>query len=283
MSDAPGNAPPPIAQVGQMPEAPPRPRDWRGVRRALVGLVALAVIVVAGLVIRDRLNPPPANDPVRGQQILTKAKAANLADTTFTVAGTLTASVAGAGISTPLDGHGEMTRQPQRLHLLLNANVALAGALNVEVIEDGTDYYLKTSGLGSGTSTKPWTKTTTAPGSGIGGVAFTQFLDYNYIQHPLYVGDATIAGHDAYHIHADLSSQVSGAVATATPAGTTTNVTEDLWFIKGSYFPIQIVLHAGGDSQASSTSVSAKVDETFTFTAWNSGQTIALPPPDQVQ
>jgi hypothetical protein len=97
------------------------------------------------------------------------------------------------------------------------------------------------------------------------------------------VGDETIAGHDTYHIHADLSSQINGAIATATPADTSAQVTEDLWFSKSKYYPIKILLHAGGDSGSSATSISAKIDETFTFTAWNTGISISLPPPDQVQ
>jgi hypothetical protein len=280
MSHTPGNIPN-IAQVGQMPEAPQRPRDWRGAVRVLAVLVALALIVAAVLVVHARLNPPPANDPVRGQQILTRAEAADLRDTAFTVAGKVGASVAGAGFSTPLNGHGELKHQPQQLHLVLSTQSPLGGALDVEIVEDGTDYYLKTTGLGGGNTSKPWTKTTSSP-DGTGGILFTQFLDYRYIQHPLYIGDETINGHDTYRIHADLSSQISGTVATVTP-GTSIAATEDLWFAKGTYLPVQIILHAGADSQANSSTISAKVDETFTFTTWNTGLTITVPPPDQVQ
>jgi hypothetical protein len=278
MSDTLGNPPQQIAQVGQMPEAAPRPPDWRGPLRVVGVLAALAVIVAAALFIRDRLNPPPANDPVRGQQILTKAEAANLQDTTFTIAGTVGASFGGAGISTPLDGNGELTRNPQRLHLTLSAQIVTS--LNVEIVEDGTTYYVKSAQLNS-SSDKPWTKTDSA--NGLDGIAFTQFLDYRYIQHPVYIGDESISGHDTYHIRADLTSQIAGTVATATPAGTSANVTEDLWFIKSNYLPIKITLHAGGDTGSSTTAISAKVDETFTFTKWNTGLTIAVPPPDQVQ
>ncbi|MBA3824813.1 MAG: hypothetical protein H0X24_13075 [Ktedonobacterales bacterium] len=283
MSDASGQPPNTIAQVGEMPVAAPRPRDWRGLVRVLGGIAALAVIVAAAFFIHALLNPPPANDPVRGKAILSRAEAANPQDMTFTVAGTVGATVAGAGFSTPLNGSGQVTRQPQRLHLALSAQSPLGGALTVEVIEDATTYYLKTAGLGSTDPNQPWTKTTTSPGDGIGGIAFTQFLDYRYIQNPIYVGDETIAGHATYHIHADLSSQINGAVATATPTGTSAKVTEDLWFNKSNYYPVQIVLHAGGDAQANTTAIAAKADETFTFTAWNTGVTIALPSPDQVQ
>ena len=282
MADAPDPQGTPISQVSQMPIAAPRPRDWRGPLRALSILLAVAVVIVAGLAIHARLNPGPINDPVRGQQILAKAEAAALQDTAFIASGKVGADLgAGSNFTTPLTGHGEETHQPQRVHLVLSAQSPLGGSLDVEVIEDGTTYYTKTAGLGA-TAGKPWTKTDSAS-SGIGGIAFTQFLDYRYIQHPVYVGYETIAGHATYHIHADLSSQISGTVATATPAGTSAQVTEELWFSKSSYFPIQITLHAGASGQASSSLVSATVDETFTFTSWNTGLTIILPPPDQVQ
>ena len=138
MSDTPEKPPNTIAQVGQMPEATPRPLNWRGLLRAFGVVVALAVIAVAILFIHDRLNPPPANDPVQGQQILSKAEASNLSDTTFTMAGTLGANLGGVGISTPLNGHGELTHTPQRLHLILSAQSPIGGAVDVVTGVRGT-------------------------------------------------------------------------------------------------------------------------------------------------
>lgn len=285
-SDSANNAPIAPRQVGELPIAPRTPPSRRLIA-AIAGTV-LAMVLLSGLALFIHNLLTPHLTATQVQDILNKAASAPLHAANFTLAANVNGSVAGFAASTTVTGNGKLTTNPNRVDALVQSpGIAGFGAINTEVIQDGSDIYTK-----NGSATKPWTKNSGILAN-LPGLSFTDLLDYQKLHNAQFIGEDTINGHKAWHLRAGLSDLITGSSAAATAtaisqqSGAQNSLTEDLWIREDTYFPAQLTLTTKTSlaSAGAGTAISGTIntDETLTFTAWNTGITITVPPPSEVQ
>jgi hypothetical protein len=223
--------------------------------------------------------------------ILQHAEQAPLKDATFTVMLILNAAGSTGGTTTvppaTSTGNGRLTTNPKRTDLNFSAIQFQGATTSAEIIIDASsgDYYIKVPAL------PKWVKVNPAAlGIDVGVVSIT---DYSGLQNLTFVAAETVNGVATWHIRG--TAQVTSA--TGGGSGMVTR-TEDLWFRQSDYYPVKIAIQdvanaasgglAGTPSATPSPTPSATVtaqavlNETFTFTQWDSGITIQLPPPGDV-
>ncbi len=270
---------------------------------AIAAVVALALLISAVAFARGAFSTTPT-----ATDILNNASKANLKDATYSIADNLaiTFTASGSG-GTPttlnLTGTGKMTKSPARNDV--SVSIPLFGSQNtIEIITDGANLYVNLGDLGglfgsggNNPAKGKWIEVS------LQGQQLPSLQDYSHLKNVKLVGSEKINGKDTWHVQGTLSldngtpnpSVSATATAVATSAGLTTQpVTEDLWFLKDSYFPAKLLVHLsatvanvpgfGGSGGAKGSSGPAQIvnDATLTFTAWNSGITITPPSPDQV-
>jgi hypothetical protein len=270
-----------------------------GIGALVVVALAIAGIAFARSAIAQTGTPTPS-------QILASATSANLNDAAYTFTDALALSYTQAGSTTTgepttfnLMGSGKLTKSPARNDITLT--IPLFGSQNsIEAITDGSDLYVNPGNLASvlggsqgATLNGKWIKIPV-------GMQIPTVLDYSHLKNLKLIGGETVNGKDTWHIQGTLSapsgsgtsSADPGASATATAVATQYGlsvqpVTEDLWFAKDTYFPVQFKLHfaasvakapaIGGGKATGSGPASVTSDGTVTFTQWNSGLTITVP------
>jgi hypothetical protein len=216
---------------------------------------------------------PTATAPA-ANAILTSAEQAPLKDATFDF------TLSGNGGTTPTvntSGSGRLTTHPARSDLTFPAIQFQGVSTSAEVIIDQatTTYYLKTAALSQWVKLNP-----TSLGLDLGVVSIT---DYSGLQNVTLVGAETISGTPTWHIRGTKTQTNSGSVGSGTVVRT-----EDLWFRQSDYYPVKIAIvdNANASSSGPATpaptpsptvSAQATLNETFTFTKWDSGFTIDLP------
>jgi hypothetical protein len=284
----------------QVPELPIAPRR-RPNLGAIIGIASVVVLVGAfsGLLFaRNHASAPVNNDnSAQAQNILNQAAASSLRDATYTLALSQGINVANTNITTSGAGNGTVTINPYRMEMTFHFAGGLlgAGSVSAEEIVDSTGVYTNT---GLSKTGKPWEKlsaNTSLTGIGSGAnIAPTNIFDYSQLNHLQMQGTSTIAGRKAWHLHANLSALIAAdataaaeETTTAKQFGVTSSDSEDLWFFQDNLYPAQIAFHlstnlnehAAGNIPVSGT---INIDETMTFTAWNSGVVITVPPPSEV-
>ncbi len=291
----------PVFPAPAMPEPPKRNRG--GVFAVVAGLLVVVLLVGAFGVVLAIRNGGGTGD---AQAIIDGAAQAPLHDVTFNLKENLNAALGQGATSGPvniqLNGHGKMTLKPLAMDFVLDTSslsglTGSASAGSTEIILIGTDLYIKIGDIsGNG---KPWVKTSVSSLTGSSGLTSgfntTNPFDYHSLHNAKIIGTDTLDGKQATHVRATLSVQDSGlspseqATVTAVykQVGITqSDITEDLWIFKDNSFPAKVLIHAGftykNSNGGTSLSGTLSLDETMTFTAWNSGVTISPPPADQV-
>jgi hypothetical protein len=158
-----------------------------------------------------------------------------------------------------LDGTARTTASPRRVEVVGTASLGVP----YQAIVDGNVVYIK---LGD-----KWLKVSLGSASAEFNYDFISLVEQ--LQNPGLVGTETVNGMQTYHLRGTVEAPVTPG---ANQKIETT--TEDLWVRQSDYYPVKIVAHGAGSNQGTNITV----DATATFTAWNSGITISLPPPDQV-
>lgn len=223
---------------------------------ALLGAVALMSLAGCGLPGASAFGGSPPD----AATILQRTQSAKITDVSFTLTGTLTASLDPntQGLKASFDGTGKMTISPKRGDFALNVD-ANSNKLPIEVITDssGDAGYLNLSSLLAqlGVPAGYWLKLP------LGSVANyvsdpTAFTNFMQITKPTLVGSETLNGVSVYHLE---GQQQAASVATAT---------EDFYVRQDNYYPVRVDLHGNAVAVANAT---------LNFTAVNSGLNIDLP------
>jgi hypothetical protein len=307
----PGNYPPPQPRgfAPPVPVALPPVTTRRGPLGIILAAVSVLVLVAAfGALLFFHAHAPGTNTTVQqaqAQAILNGAAQVHLRDTQMNVTLTTSSDTAGTTSSAPLalteTGNMAITSKPFRIRLILH--ISLPGSLygntsetTEEIITSDAIYIKFPPLLNQSHKTKPWIKVSL--GSALGGSSLDDsgFLDFSRLTHPQLIGEEVINGRKTWHLRATLGDVLNGnpsedATATAI-AGTglvqNLKLVEDLWIIEANSFPAQIKLHESATTRSYGTPTSGltvvpiSIDETYVFTSWNTGLTIALPPANQV-
>jgi hypothetical protein len=234
------------------------PRRIAGLLVVALGLLALAACAgPAGL----GAPPTPTATPTVSQ-ILDHAKSAQIKDATFQL------NFQGTALSQAVSGTGSgtITTSPSRAEIKLTLS-AQGSTFTLDTIADNDSKtsYTKLSGLNlPGFDGSKWIKTPLDSGSG-SLIDTSQFTDYSSLKDAKLVGVETVNGQKAWHLQ---------GTAAASAGDTSASSTEDLFISQDKYYPVQVKIHTTGDAAA---------DVTLTFTGVNTGATVALPPPDQIQ
>jgi len=234
------------------------PRRFAGLVTLALGVLALAACDgPAGL----GAPPTPTATPT-ASQILDHTKNAQIKDATFNL--NFQGTAAGQAVSGT--GTGAITTSPNRDEIKLTFNVqGTTVTLDTIADNDTKTSYTKLSGLNlPGVDDTKWTKGPLAGGSG-SLVDTSQLTDFANLRDAKLVGVETVNGQKVWHLQ-----------GTASPSAgdTSASGTEDLFISQDKYYPVQVKIHTTG---------AAAADITLTFTAVNSGATVALPPADQIQ
>jgi hypothetical protein len=270
---------------------------------AVAAVAAVALLISAVAFARGSFNSTPT-----AGAILSSASKANLKDASYAIADNLAitfgaANSGNAPTTLNLTGTGKLTKAPARNDVSLS--IPLFGSQNtVEVITDGSKLYANIGALSSlfgGTGKDPTNgKWIEVP---LGNEPLPSLQDFSHVKNAKLIGSEKINGKDTWHVQGTLNVDTGtpnpGASATATAVATSAGVTaqpvtEDMWFLKDTYYPAKFVVHIsasaanlpsiGGTGGSAATSGPAQIvnDATLTFSAWNSGITITPPSPDQV-
>jgi hypothetical protein len=265
---------PAISNEPFTPDKQQQPR--RMLRILLISILALIIVGGAAFTTYTILNSTPEADTILG-----RAKSATIKDAAFTLSGSISLSpnqsAQSSGFS--IQGQGKYTANPLRQSLKLTII-----NMQLEIITDGNNTYIK--GLGAFTgSDYPWVQLP-KNGTDIGSDPLFRQV-YNQMKDVALIGAEQINGKNTWHLRGNVSNPTSNS-AKSTPV--------DIWILKDNYFPAQIQLTGAnisalglgnGMTGASATPTpigggSGTLNLTMTFTDWNSGNTIELPPPDQV-
>ena len=263
----------------------------------IVVLVALMGVGI-GLIVHGQQHVVAAATPtpVTATAILTQLQGANMQDATFTL-NNLQTETLGTNVSVSLatTGKGTLTHSPQRLHILLDQTGSSALQITSnEVIVDGGVLYIHLTPAQRGKSKKTWLKLDSSLyGSSFSiieslyiGVNTMDVTNYAQLTTVQLKGQEVLDGQKTWHLQGQIpNSDPSGSIGGISSSLTQT---EDIWVRQDTHLPIQIILHqvqtvslpATGTTGA--TSIGSTNDLTYTFTAWNTGVTITLPPASQV-
>jgi hypothetical protein len=192
-----------------------------------------------------------------GQQIIVKARAAHLLDATFTI--TWTDQEAATGAAQQFTGQGKVTLHPYRSECSMQS----IDGYPTNIFEDIIDYTTKAEYLKSNIldPTGPiWRKSTRPPRA------------FDLTAMPLIypqLTNATLAGTDhmnsiaVWHIHGTLTA------ADSFYTGKTDTAVLDVYLRQDNYLPVKLLAHV--------TTPDTIQDDTFVYTAFNTGVTILLP------
>lgn len=238
-----------------------RPRVVTGPNLGVMFLLGCALLLAA---CGANGGSATATKPLTAAEILQRSQNSALKDATFDA----TLGIASSGLTINFTGTGKLTKSPARSELVLHGTL-LGVTETVDTITDGnTSYTLTTPG-----QTTKWVKTTGSgsalPGSG------SSITNYGDLQNPTLIGTETLNGHQVYHL--------SGKLLDATPtAGSTTSATsattEELWVRTDNFYPAKVAING----TTTSSGATSTVNVVLTFTSWDTGITIALPPPSDV-
>ncbi len=199
--------------------------------------------------------------------IISKADAAHFKDATFTLSLAIKGTFSGTSINTTFTGGGTATSNPQRSDIKFSGSV-LGQTVSEETITDGDTTYSKSSG------DSKWTKSTSSNSGAIPAPDSSSL--FGELKNPKLVGIEQINGHATYHI----SGTAALGTATPTTSSTSTNATADVWVRTDNFYPAKATFQASGsDFGVDNGSAIVEID----FTKWDSGVTITVPSPDQVQ
>jgi hypothetical protein len=291
---------------GQPPTEPPKRRNFLGAIIALVLAFTLIVGFSGALYLRSHGTVATTTVDTAGAiRILNGVGQSDLRDTSFAVTGNISESLTFQGkaqtLNTTLSGSGAITKSPSRMRLTLGSSATgiTAGSTTIEEIIDSTAIYIKEPLLTKDPK-KPWLKIDVKGMLGnSSGLSSSNVLDFSQLRGQRIIGEELINGKKAWHVQATLSDLLNNG--TPGPSATLTAVaqkigvqdltfTEDVWIFEDSSYPARISVHEslafGGNSATATPSPlagdSSTIDETLTFTAWNSGVKIDLPPDSQV-
>lgn len=220
----------------------------------LVPALLAAVFMLAGCGVSGLGGAAPTATP-SAAQIIQNAQNFKITDAIFTM--TLNGSFGGQSASGTADG--KLTKSPARYDITFNLT-ASGEQIAFETVSDGTSNSIYTKFTQpSLLATGKWTKS--SGGSGAGVFDPSQLTDYSQIKNVTLVGKDTVNGVAVWHLKGQ-----------TTDSGETAAI--DVYVRQDNYAPVQFKVQGSGSSSLSAV---------ITFTAVNSGISIALPPADQVQ
>ena len=174
--------------------------------------------------------------------------------------------VGASGVSLTFTGNGKFTLSPARSQFTLQGNLLGTQTTIDDITADGYDY-VKTSPATTYTKTASGTNST----FGVGGNVVSGIGN---LKNPTLIGIETVDGYQTYHLHG------TSVAATPDPTATTpaSPANEDLWVKTQNFYPVKVTMN-----EDTTTAGQATTDNvTITFTSWNTGLTIAVPPPSEV-
>ncbi len=227
-----------------------------------VGGSALIAACLAVSVLATAACGATSTKPLTAAEIAQKTTQSDLKDTAFK----LTASISASGLNIVFTGNGKFTKSPPRAELILHTSL-LGTTVTIDDITAGGYDYTKTTP--SKTTKYVKTKSNSSSGLGVSGGSFT---DFGSIGNPTLVGTETVDGYQTYHLRGTPTTATPTAGSSSTPG------TEDLWVKTDNFYPVKAML-----TQTSSVSgQTASENLTITFTSWNTGLTINVPPANDV-
>jgi hypothetical protein len=202
--------------------------------------------------------------------ILSKAQSASYKDASLTYSNTSKSSGGGgADVNTQLTGPGELTHNPSRSHLTLTGSINNQ-TVAIESITDGSTLYTKSS-YSIFKSDGFWHQTKVDAGSS----AVNLDKEYAEIQNPKLVGTETVNGYSAYHITGTPAPN-HAVESTVTQSGT-----EDIWIRTDNFYPLKFSGKSTSTDSSDGTTDTSSIS--VVFNKWDSGISIALPPPSQIK
>jgi hypothetical protein len=199
------------------------------------------------------------------EQIAQKVNQANIKDAGFD----LNLNITAGGTTLTFTGNGKFTQSPARSELTLKGNFLGTDTTIDDITADGYDYTKTTP-----STTTKYVKAPIGADStiGIGGSSINTIADLNS---PTLVGIETINGAPAYHLRGTVTTPTPEANA-STPSGP---ATEDLWVKTSNFYPVKAALSSDSTTAGQKTTTLI----TVTFTSWNTGITINVPPPSDIE
>jgi hypothetical protein len=268
---------------------------FRSMHQFKLGLVMLGLLFLASCSSSAGIGAGATQTPtITASDILAKAASSGLKDATFSIQlqGSASTSVTGNTPTLSGTGTGKVTTSPKRSEITFdNITIPLIQqTTSAQLIVDGQDLYLKISTL------PKWIKTSTsAIGDQIGNL---DILDFSKLQDMKLNGLESLNNTPAYHLQGTYATTVNSSGQVSNKA--------DLWLRTKDYYPLKIQIQQQGDVTGTGTSAGASatstlttsatpsaistptnsatptggqalVQETITFTQWNTGTTITLP------
>lgn len=229
-------------------------------RAVLACTAVLAVCALAGCQAAGAGAKPAPTQMPTAEQILARARQVDVRDIAddFTISGT------SSGRPVSVTGTEQVTRDPFRAAATFSMTTGNSTMAGDEVLDGATHTaYVKVREPSYLASDK-WRKTADP----VGLTSFDRVLAFEQLAGATLVGPERAAGADVWHLR--------GTVAeVSTFGGSSAGNAADVYLRRDMYAPVEVVLHgpASGDH----------LDITYVYTAINTGITIDLPPPEQVE
>ncbi len=235
---------------------------------------------------------------VNGTGSTKSAGSATVKDLTFTMKLTVdmnmtSSSLGTQNLSETATASGKETLNPRRSQMDMTMTIAgLTSSGQSFTMSTIVDYasatgYVKMSGLSflPGASSGKWYTISYASLGGFGADT-SMYMDYSKLKDAKVIGSETINGVAVWHLRAkeDVNQSVPGLSGTSTGSSASSsaglNVTADYYFRQDNYRPVKVVI-AGTDtiSGFGTMTMNGEMD----FTSFNTGLSITLPPPSDVQ
>jgi hypothetical protein len=235
---------------------------------------------------------------VNGTGNAKSAGSATVTDLTFTMKLTTDMNLTSSSLGTQSLGEtmtasGKETLNPRRAQMDMTMNMTgLTTSGQVFTMSTIVDYasatgYIKMSGLTflPGASADKWYSMSYASLGNLGADT-SMYMDYSKLKNATLVGSETLNGVAVWHLRAkeDVNQSLSGLGGTSTNSSASNsiglNATADYYFRQDNYRPVKVVI-AGTDSLPGLGTMTLNTE--MNFTSYNTGISITLPPPSEVQ
>jgi hypothetical protein len=234
---------------------------------AIAALLVVAILAGALFALRGGLSSLSPNPQLpSASEVLSNAQLALPKDATFTV------SLKGENPD-PTPGTGKLTTNPMRQEILSGITSSQPTGRFRDFTDSGSYYYKNTTEAN-------WNKASAddffTGDNAEAMVLFIGFVDYRQLQAVKVIGAETIGGATTWHLRGTLPlTGVAQQAATAYHFKPDA-ATEDLWVRQSDSKPAKLVYFFPKDT--SSSPVATDFIMTVTFTAWNTGFTLPVPP-----
>jgi hypothetical protein len=221
------------------------------------------------------------------------ASSATVNDLTFTMKLTTSMDMTSSSLGTQkfsetMAATGKETLKPRRAQMDMTMNMSGLDLTMTTIADYATETgYVKMSGLSGlpGASSGQWYKMSYASLGGLGADT-SMYMDYSKLKGATLIGSDRINGVAVWHLRAkeDINQSVPTLGGASTGSSTSSSVgvsaTTDYYFRQDNYRPVKAVIASTDTLSGLGTmTMNGEMD----FTSFNTGISIALPPPSDVQ